>query len=641
MNHSTLRQNARSSKAIEDYILKHHASWLRLVKNLGLPVETHDLILVRECTLTGDWATVVWNESSTTAEISFNVGVSTGPNVGMSIWGQWEDRVTIPKRQGPQRTQENRQAYHNRQFDQCVFLKGLRVALREWYQKLVSLLMARAKEEQGFNIDPSSPFIIRLLKNSGMKVEVIGSGRSSFRPIQSSLDLVVISIFENTDADIAIVDDNDMSLIGFSGSDSLEDMCNRLFLQKNIRFSISIAHDGKKLGRIVGQDSESDVVSEQDLVILDEKYHRIHRNNYTLDSSLDGSVPVDSEAEALDLDITPNRVSVGNPQHDTDCDSTSKHGREVEDLDESISLSREALTLLPDGHPQRPSALSNLADSLRARFERSGRIEDLEDSITLNLAALDHQPEDHSKLPRAVVDFEPFQSSAPSSGLASGSKVSQPLQSVAASSAAPYSRLPQDIWDSSPRSKEISLPSKLASRRTLTRALELAREAVRLDSTGNDPHGAIRAYGESVALLNEVMEHGMHGEVRKGQKGSTAQEQLLRLRSIHDTYANRMSALGLIYNLPTPLPIRLLSRSGSPSAEAFWDSESTVESDSGDMNRRPLLEPYSRASSKQNAASRGPQSLPHSGSSLSLQDSTLESVKDQKGPLVSGPPEEE
>ncbi|OCB90961.1 hypothetical protein A7U60_g1814 [Sanghuangporus baumii] len=147
------------------------------------------------------------------------------------------------------------------------------------------------------------------------------------------------------------------------------------------------------------------------------------------------------------------------------------------------------------------------------------------------------------------------------------------------------------------------------------------------------------------------MEHGMHGEVRKGQKGSTAQEQLLRLRSIHDAYANRMNVLGLIYNIPTPLPTGH-SRSGSPSAEAFWDSESTVESDSGDMNRRPLLEPYSRASSKQNAASSGSQSLPHSDSSLSLQDSTLKSVKgayfmDSKhlstvqGPLVFGPLEEE
>ncbi|KAL5504509.1 hypothetical protein ACEPAH_7170 [Sanghuangporus vaninii] len=497
--------------------------------------------------------------------------------------------------------------------------------------------MARAEEEQGFNIDPSSPFIIRLLKNSGMKVEAIGSGRSSFRP--------------NTDADIAIVDDYDVSLIGFSDSDSLEDTCNHLLLQKNIRFSISIAHDGKKtfvplfvnafgklifvvhqVGRITGQDSESAVVSGQDLVILDEKYHQIHRNDCTLDSPLNGSVPVDSEAQALGLDITPNRISTGNPQHDIDCDNTSKHGGEVEDLDESISLSREVLTLQPDGHPERASALSNLTDSLRAQFERSGRIEDFEESMTMGLAALDHQSEGHSKFPRADIDFEPFQSSAPPSGLASGSKVSQPSQSVAPSSAVPYSRLPQDILDSPPRSKEISVSLKSASRRTFKRALELAREAVRLDSAGNDPHGAIRTYGESVALLEEVMEHGMHDEVRKGQKRSTAQEQLLRLRSIRDTYADRMSALGLIYNIPTPLSTAH-SRSGSPSSEISRDSESTIESDSGDTNRRPLLEPYSRASSKQDAdaASSGSQSLPHSGSS----------VQDQKGPLLSSPPAEE
>lgn len=51
-----------------------------------------------------------------------------------------------------------------------------------------------------------------------------------------------------------------------------------------------------------------------------------------------------------------------------------------------------------------------------------------------------------------------------------------------------------------------------SSRKTLTRALELAREAVRLDSTNDDPYGAIVAYGKSVTLLHEVMERVLRGE---------------------------------------------------------------------------------------------------------------------------------
>ena len=73
-----------------------------------------------------------------------------------------------------------------------------------------------------------------------------------------------------------------------------------------------------------------------------------------------------------------------------------------------------------------------------------------------------------------------------------------------------------------------------------TRALELAKEAVRLDSTNDDPHGAIMAYGQSVALLNEVMERVMRGEDsgesrrRNGRRRSIVaqEEEVKRLKSI-------------------------------------------------------------------------------------------------------------
>lgn len=57
--------------------------------------------------------------------------------------------------------------------------------------------------------------------------------------------------------------------------------------------------------------------------------------------------------------------------------------------------------------------------------------------------------------------------------------------------------------------QEPRIPS---SRRALTRALELAREAVQLDSTNEEPQAAVMAYGRSVALLSEVMERVRRGE---------------------------------------------------------------------------------------------------------------------------------
>lgn len=82
-----------------------------------------------------------------------------------------------------------------------------------------------------------------------------------------------------------------------------------------------------------------------------------------------------------------------------------------------------------------------------------------------------------------------------------------------------------------------------SSRRALTAALELAQEAVRLDTTNDDPIGAIQAYSRSVALLSEVMERVMRGEDtsesgkdrrRGGRRRSVVakEEEVRRLKSI-------------------------------------------------------------------------------------------------------------
>ena len=85
-----------------------------------------------------------------------------------------------------------------------------------------------------------------------------------------------------------------------------------------------------------------------------------------------------------------------------------------------------------------------------------------------------------------------------------------------------------------------SSESRPSSRRALTRALELAREAVQLDATNDDPHAAVIAYGRSVALLSEVMERVRRGEDtsdgrrRNGRRRSVVaqEEEVRRLKSI-------------------------------------------------------------------------------------------------------------
>lgn len=80
-----------------------------------------------------------------------------------------------------------------------------------------------------------------------------------------------------------------------------------------------------------------------------------------------------------------------------------------------------------------------------------------------------------------------------------------------------------------------------SSRSALTKALELARQAVQLDSRNDDPYGAVLAYSKSVALLSEVMERVMRGEdsTESHRRGSgrrrsvvAQEEEVRRLKSI-------------------------------------------------------------------------------------------------------------
>jgi len=94
-----------------------------------------------------------------------------------------------------------------------------------------------------------------------------------------------------------------------------------------------------------------------------------------------------------------------------------------------------------------------------------------------------------------------------------------------------------------------------SSRRALTRALELAREAVQLDSTNDNPEAAVNAYAQSVALLSEVMERVRNGEDsttehRRRRRRSVAaqEEEVRRLQNIVSTTSSNVNKA-----LPTAL----------------------------------------------------------------------------------------
>lgn len=92
----------------------------------------------------------------------------------------------------------------------------------------------------------------------------------------------------------------------------------------------------------------------------------------------------------------------------------------------------------------------------------------------------------------------------------------------------------------SPTSSRPGSAHRPSSRTALTRALALARRAVQLDSTNDNPEAAVHAYAQSVALLSEVMERVRNGEDnnpegsrRRRRRSAAAQEdEVRRLQNI-------------------------------------------------------------------------------------------------------------
>ena len=85
----------------------------------------------------------------------------------------------------------------------------------------------------------------------------------------------------------------------------------------------------------------------------------------------------------------------------------------------------------------------------------------------------------------------------------------------------------------------------LSSKNILTIALQKAQNAVQLDSANNVPE-AIAAYKQAVRLLEEVMERIAP---RNGKRSRPSrEEERRRLRVIHDTYADRIRLLSMIYS---------------------------------------------------------------------------------------------
>ena len=109
---------------------------------------------------------------------------------------------------------------------------------------------------------------------------------------------------------------------------------------------------------------------------------------------LDEAIILDREALSLFPQGHPNRsMSLNNLA--VDLSSRYKQLGALRDLDEAIVLAREALSILPQGHPDRSASLNNLANRLSTRYSQLGASRDLDEAIVLNREALSLRPQGH------------------------------------------------------------------------------------------------------------------------------------------------------------------------------------------------------------------------------------------------------
>ncbi|KAL5480314.1 hypothetical protein ACEPAI_1584 [Sanghuangporus weigelae] len=213
------RHKALASAAMESYMKSNVSSWVRLAQTLGRPVQMHDLIFVKECVLTGDWANISWNSTSCESDVGFSVGFPTLASLEVSFWGQWQHHIEVPKRQGPDR-EAPIPLGEVPNFDQCTFMKGIRVAERAWYNKLSYLLKTSWSEGR----KDTERSILRALSDKDFTVKLVGDLGSYSPSVRNVYDALAVYLFENSDAQYAVINERDIYFLKMHRADTVDDI---------------------------------------------------------------------------------------------------------------------------------------------------------------------------------------------------------------------------------------------------------------------------------------------------------------------------------------------------------------------------------------------------------------------------------
>ena len=180
---------------MENYFIEHVTAWFADARSKEMDVSNlHDYVLVTGCDLSGDWAIVTIDKEAQNAMVLFKADTFElgGPQASLSVWGSWSGVLNAAMRQGPSRSCIH---YDEPGFDQCIFIRGVRIYERSWFEKLCNEIKAWTNHlgESSADCSPCNPNNFKFL----LGTEDITSTGSHFTfvPIHTTHDTLAIFMF--------------------------------------------------------------------------------------------------------------------------------------------------------------------------------------------------------------------------------------------------------------------------------------------------------------------------------------------------------------------------------------------------------------------------------------------------------------
>ncbi|KAL0948303.1 hypothetical protein HGRIS_010895 [Hohenbuehelia grisea] len=212
-----IREDILALDLCKEYAKEHYESWYDFAnRQLRLGLNNGDIILVTGCDKTAEWATAAFNERSRGVGISFYGGFPMVGGAEVSLSGSWQTGTSVQHRSGPVSD------CGDVKYDQTIFIRSYKV--KESITGAPKVIRAASEPRDDERSGPEQDSLAVPVEDP-MDAEDDAEEDDDPLRVFNALDALADHILENSDADLAIVHDNDLyadtpRLVGMDTSDT-------------------------------------------------------------------------------------------------------------------------------------------------------------------------------------------------------------------------------------------------------------------------------------------------------------------------------------------------------------------------------------------------------------------------------------